>query len=185
MLLRRALLQLPRPQRMAAVCRVVSDARRFGGPARVLMRHVLAVLWILWAYTPDWVLKSLGITYYPDRYWAIALPMYGMCLVGYLIIIYNAWNLCNTNPFESYYTVRGACPRRSPDRPPAVCASRVGELLTLGRCTCEQTPLRCQRRPRTRTCRHCKPRMQYRQPRTSRSRRSIWNCLATASVSNE
>jgi hypothetical protein len=77
--------------------------------ARVLTFRVLAVLWIVWAYTPDWVLKSLGITYYPDRYWAIALPMYAMSLVVYLVIIYNAWNLCNTNPFESYYTVRGTC----------------------------------------------------------------------------
>ena len=67
-----------------------------------------AVLWALWAYTPDWVLQSLSITYYPDRYWTLALPMYGLSLVGYFIVIYNAWNLCNTNPFESYYTFRGA-----------------------------------------------------------------------------
>ena len=26
-----------------------------------------AALWIIWAYTPDWVLRSMGITYYPDR----------------------------------------------------------------------------------------------------------------------
>jgi hypothetical protein len=27
----------------------------------------LTVTWIIWAYTPDWVLESLSITYYPDR----------------------------------------------------------------------------------------------------------------------
>ena len=67
---------------------------------------VCAVVWIVWAYTPDWVLESLGVTYYPDRYWAIALPMFGLSLVCYLIVVYNAWNLCNTHPFHSYYTIQ-------------------------------------------------------------------------------
>ena len=93
------------PRRAALAC---TRARRVCESSQLTFR-VLAVLWIVWAYTPDWVLKSLGITYYPDRYWAIALPMYAMSLVVYLVIIYNAWNLCNTNPFESYYTVRGTC----------------------------------------------------------------------------
>jgi len=70
----------------------------------------MAVSWILWAYTPKWAMQALSITYYPDRYWAVALPMYGMCLFGYIVVIYNAWNLCNTNPFRSYYTIRGARP---------------------------------------------------------------------------
>jgi PIG-P len=33
-----------------------------------------AVLYITWAYIPDNILHSYGITYYPDKYWAIALP---------------------------------------------------------------------------------------------------------------
>merc|ERR1711990_1269160 len=72
-------------------------------PAR---RQSRRVVWIVWAYTPDWVLESLGVTYYPDRYWAIALPMFGLSLVCYLIVVYNAWNLCNTHPFHSYYTIQ-------------------------------------------------------------------------------
>ena len=55
-------------------------------------------------------MQALSITYYPDRYWAVAVPMYGMCLLGYIVVIYNAWNLCNTNPFESFYTIRGYPP---------------------------------------------------------------------------
>ena len=69
---------------------------------------LVAVLWILWAYTPDWMLKSLSITNYPDRYWAVAVPMYFGTLIVYIVVIYNAWNLCNTYPFESYHTIRGA-----------------------------------------------------------------------------
>eukprot|EP00961_Rhodomonas_salina_P275599 3723521-Rhodomonas_salina.1 len=80
----------------------------------------LAVLYLLWACTPDWVLHSISITYYPSRYppsrlqittivryWAIALPSYALSLLLYLIALYNAWNMVCTNPFESYYTFRG------------------------------------------------------------------------------
>jgi len=78
----------------------------------------MAVSWILWAYTPKWAMQALSITYYPDRYWAVALPMYGMCLFGYIVVIYNVWNLCNTNPFRSYYTIRdcAAVPAPRKDR---------------------------------------------------------------------
>jgi len=71
-----------------------------------LLSSVAFILWLLWAYTPDWVLQALSITYYPERYWAVALPGYFFLLVLYLIILYNGWNIANTNPFESYYTIR-------------------------------------------------------------------------------
>ena len=32
-----------------------------------LLSIVSFVLWIIWAYTPDWILHSMSITYYPDR----------------------------------------------------------------------------------------------------------------------
>ncbi|KAJ1480447.1 PIG-P-domain-containing protein [Baffinella frigidus] len=54
-----------------------------------LLSSVAFILWLLWAYTPDWVLQALSITYYPERYWAVALPGYFFLLVLYLIILYN------------------------------------------------------------------------------------------------
>mmetsp|Transcript_2444 Transcript_2444/g.3934 ORF Transcript_2444/g.3934 Transcript_2444/m.3934 type:complete len:141 (+) Transcript_2444:854-1276(+) len=64
------------------------------------------VLYLLWAYTPDWILHSMSITYYPDRYWSIAWPSYLCMLVAYFVVIYISWNIINTNPYDSYYTVR-------------------------------------------------------------------------------
>mmetsp|Transcript_61701 Transcript_61701/g.151880 ORF Transcript_61701/g.151880 Transcript_61701/m.151880 type:complete len:146 (+) Transcript_61701:114-551(+) len=71
-----------------------------------LLSTVAFILWTVWAYTPDWVFHSLSITYYPDRYWAAAVPIYLFTLLIYLIILYNAKNLMSNEPFESYITIR-------------------------------------------------------------------------------
>lgn len=34
----------------------------------------VTVLFILWAFTPEDILHRHGITYYPSKYWAIAVP---------------------------------------------------------------------------------------------------------------
>lgn len=33
-----------------------------------------AVLYVFWAFTPGSVLEWHGITYYPSKYWAVAIP---------------------------------------------------------------------------------------------------------------
>ncbi len=88
--------------------------------------NLCSVLWLIWAFTPEWILHGISVTYYPDRYapshrmlafshanmlqtrhWAVALPIFLISLFVYVIIFYNAWNMVNTYPFESIYTVRG------------------------------------------------------------------------------
>jgi hypothetical protein len=46
---------------------------------------VLTVTWVVWAYTPDWVLQSLSITYYPDRCESFFIHDF------YLRIVYGLW----------------------------------------------------------------------------------------------
>ncbi|EEB07804.1 pig-P subunit [Schizosaccharomyces japonicus yFS275] len=50
-------------------------------------------LYIVWAMTPDWILKSLEIHYYLSRWWALAVPSW---LVVLLVFIYVSLNLHNT-----------------------------------------------------------------------------------------
>ena len=38
------------------------------------------------------------------RYWAVAVPIYLWTLLVYLILLYNAVNLMNNNPFEYWVT---------------------------------------------------------------------------------
>ena len=44
------------------------------------------VVYLVWAYTPEDVLVRLGVTYYPDKYWALAVPCW-ICV----LVLYGAW----------------------------------------------------------------------------------------------
>lgn len=64
------------------------------------------VCFIAWAYLPSEVLHSLGITYYPSRYYAIAIPAY--LIVAYILfcVAYVAINLIHTLEPEDFGTIR-------------------------------------------------------------------------------
>lgn len=51
------------------------------------------LMYILWSYLPSPFLHALGITYYPDRWWALAIPAW---IVMVLIYIYVALACYNT-----------------------------------------------------------------------------------------
>ena len=58
------------------------------------------VLYLLWAYLPPSVLHSLQLTYYPDRYWAVAVPAYLSLLPLFLCASYVGYNLYRTTPLS-------------------------------------------------------------------------------------
>ena len=64
------------------------------------------LVYLLWAYLPSPFLHVLGIEYYPDRWWALAIPA---CLVMTLVYIYVALASYNTEiltlPLSSVETV--------------------------------------------------------------------------------
>ena len=48
-----------------------------------------AVLFMLWAYTPEAVLEAHGVTYYPSKYWAVALPAWACATVVFVYWLYE------------------------------------------------------------------------------------------------
>ncbi|KAL1535825.1 phosphatidylinositol N-acetylglucosaminyltransferase subunit P-like isoform X4 [Salvia divinorum] len=58
-------------KRVGFVERVYNDNESFN--LLDILRHV-NVIFIVWAYVPDHCLHSIGIYYYPNRYWALAVP---------------------------------------------------------------------------------------------------------------
>eukprot|EP00741_Cyanophora_paradoxa_P012418 tig00020610_g11997.t1 len=57
--------------------------------------------YLCWAYLPDEVLHSIGVYYYPDRYWAVAVPIYACVCTLFVIVFYVAVNMMMTPPLSS------------------------------------------------------------------------------------
>mmetsp|Transcript_4337 Transcript_4337/g.11223 ORF Transcript_4337/g.11223 Transcript_4337/m.11223 type:complete len:129 (-) Transcript_4337:38-424(-) len=66
---------------------------------------ITAVFYILWAYIPDDVLHSIGITYHPSKYWALAIPVWISALVIFVFWMYEGFNMTLSQPYHSIYAV--------------------------------------------------------------------------------
>ncbi|WPK25397.1 hypothetical protein PUMCH_002710 [Australozyma saopauloensis] len=53
---------------------------------------VALIFYILWILVPDLVLLKLGISYYPDKYWAYAVPMYLLMLMLFTYVFVALYN---------------------------------------------------------------------------------------------
>jgi len=63
---------------------------------------------LLWAFTPDHLLRKIGISWYPEKYWALALPSF-LILTGIAIqVIYQGLNMMYTKPCTSIYSMKGS-----------------------------------------------------------------------------
>ncbi|XP_041378349.1 phosphatidylinositol N-acetylglucosaminyltransferase subunit P-like [Gigantopelta aegis] len=79
--------------------------RAVNGFVLYLMSIVALGLYVVWAYVPDSWLHALGLTYWPQKYWAIAIPVY-LCLVFLLgYPLYMGLTLMNTPPLTSTNTI--------------------------------------------------------------------------------
>nr|GMD62498.1 phosphatidylinositol N-acetylglucosaminyltransferase subunit P-like [Ipomoea batatas] len=66
---------------------------------------VATVIFLVWAYVPENWLHSVGIFYYPSRYWALAVPAYLMVTVVLAITFYIGLNFMATPPPASFNTL--------------------------------------------------------------------------------
>lgn len=49
-------------------------------------------MYILWAYVPSPLLHQMGIHYYPNRWWALAVPCWLVVLVLYIYVALASYN---------------------------------------------------------------------------------------------
>ncbi|KAK1378668.1 PIG-P domain-containing protein [Heracleum sosnowskyi] len=66
---------------------------------------VALVVFLVWAYVPEYWLHAVGIYYYPSRYWAIAAPTYAMVTLVLVIGFYIGINFMATPPPTSFNTI--------------------------------------------------------------------------------
>jgi phosphatidylinositol glycan class P protein len=62
------------------------------GFALYLASSVAFLMYVLWAYLPSPFLHQLGIYYYPNRWWALAIPAWLVVLVMYIYVALASYN---------------------------------------------------------------------------------------------
>ncbi|KAI2604267.1 PIG-P-domain-containing protein [Hypoxylon fragiforme] len=64
------------------------------------------LIYLLWAYLPSPFLHALGIYYYPNRWWALAVPSFLVMLIVYIYVALAAYNTeILTLPMNSLETI--------------------------------------------------------------------------------
>lgn len=66
---------------------------------------VATAIFLIWAYVPESWLHSVGIFYYPSRYWALAVPTYAMVTIVLALGFYIGLNFMSTPPPTSLNTI--------------------------------------------------------------------------------
>ncbi|KAK4167267.1 meiotically up-regulated gene 84 protein [Cladorrhinum sp. PSN259] len=64
------------------------------------------LIYLLWSYLPSPFLQALGIDYYPNRWWSLAVPSFIVMLLVYIYVALAAYNVeILTLPMQSIETV--------------------------------------------------------------------------------
>ncbi|XP_048336111.1 phosphatidylinositol N-acetylglucosaminyltransferase subunit P isoform X2 [Ziziphus jujuba] len=66
---------------------------------------VATAVFLVWAYVPESWLHSIGISYYPSRYWALAVPTYTIMAIVLALGFYIGLNFMSTPPPTSLNTM--------------------------------------------------------------------------------
>lgn len=85
----------------------------FGGWLASILSYLI---FLVWAVSPEPFLKRIGITYYPSRYYALALPAYLLVVFLLIGVTYMAINMIYTNDCSSMYTIRDEFSKRAPSK---------------------------------------------------------------------
>jgi len=77
--------------------------------------YCLAGLYLLWALAPTELLHYLGITYFPQRYWALVIPVYPCVFLIFLYTIVSAQAVILCPAFDKPVIYKDNKTNTSPD----------------------------------------------------------------------
>jgi hypothetical protein len=73
------------------------------------------VIFLVWAYVPEETLHFVGITYYPPKYVAVAIPAYVLMFALFVVVMYIGLNLIQTSDPDDMITLQTPEARRAPN----------------------------------------------------------------------
>lgn len=83
-----------------------TPARSLYGFFMYLFSNTALGIYCIWAFTPDYYLHQLNIYYYPQKYWATAIPIQGLVALNiFVFLIYPATNLICTPNIDATNTI--------------------------------------------------------------------------------
>ncbi|RDD43271.1 Phosphatidylinositol N-acetylglucosaminyltransferase subunit P [Trichoplax sp. H2] len=91
-----------------------TPSRAIYGFVLYVTTYVLLGTYTLWAVIPDEWLTEVGLTYRPQKHWAITGPIYVCVSFVLFIASYVGLNLYNTPSLDSIYTIKDEFSRRIP-----------------------------------------------------------------------
>jgi hypothetical protein len=77
----------------------------FYGYAFYLVSFLALSIYLIWAFSTEAFFQKIGFYYYPNRYWAIALPDYVVVIILFYFAIFLSYNFIHTPSFNSLNTV--------------------------------------------------------------------------------
>ena len=77
------------------------------GYALYIGSNILILLYLVWAFVPEEFLHEyLGLTYWPSKYWALAIPIWAMtAILVFALIIYPSINMLLTPEIDDIKTI--------------------------------------------------------------------------------
>lgn len=69
--------------------------------------QIFFIIYLIWALVPEEYFTWIGITFLPQRYWAITVPIYSLTVLTlFAFIIYPSLGLCMTPDLDDWRTIR-------------------------------------------------------------------------------
>jgi len=79
--------------------------RAIYGFVMYLFSLILMVVYLVWALVPEEMLDSIGLTYWPEKHWALSAPVFMVSAFFSVPVVYSALTLHNTKPLNSITTI--------------------------------------------------------------------------------
>ncbi|XP_056632224.1 phosphatidylinositol N-acetylglucosaminyltransferase subunit P [Diorhabda sublineata] len=92
-----------------------TPSRAVYGFVMYLSFRIFFIIYLIWAVVPESYFRLMGITFLPQRHWAITVPIYLLTVLTIVaFVIYPSLGLCMTPAIDDIRTIRDeiGCKRR-------------------------------------------------------------------------